>query len=96
MKFKSVFDCYPDADKLFVVGDMPFLKAGEAENHAKTVQGKVEIVTRESQYQETTDLEPFIGDPEKEAADKAAAELKAEQAAQKAAEKEAAAKSKAE
>lgn len=92
MKFKSVFDCYPDADKIFVVGDMPFLNAGEAGNHAKMVSGNVEIVTRASMDAETTVLEPFIDAEtaaklmaEKEAADKAKAEADALEAAEKAA-----------
>lgn len=63
MKFKSVFDCYPGVDLIHVVGDMPFLKAGEAETHAKMVGGKVEVVKRASQYEDTTVLEPF-GEPD--------------------------------
>lgn len=35
-KFKSVFDSYPDAQIIFVVGDMPFLEARHAESHSRS------------------------------------------------------------
>jgi len=80
MNWKSVFDCYPDADKIFVVGDMPFLKLGEAEMHAKKLEQKVEVVTRASQYEDTTALEWTSEEKEayeREAAKKAKAEQEA-------------------
>ena len=77
MNWKSVFDCYPDADKIFVVNDMPFLKMGEAETHAKFVQGKVEVVTRASQYQSPMQEAADKAKAEQEAADKAKAEQEA-------------------
>jgi hypothetical protein len=62
MKFKSVFDCYPDVDVIHVVGDMPFLKAGEAQAYAISVNGTTQVVTRASQYESAAELEPFTGD----------------------------------
>ena len=94
MNWKSVFDCYPDADKIFVVNDMPFLKMGEAETHAKFVQGKVEVVTRASQYQSPMQEAADKAKAEQEAADKAKAEQEAADKAK--AEQEAADKAKAE
>ncbi|MCA0234947.1 MAG: hypothetical protein LCH81_01040 [Bacteroidetes bacterium] len=95
MNWKSVFDCYPDADKIFVVGDMPFLKLGEAEMHAKKLEQKVEVVTRASQYEDTTALE--WTSEEKEAYEREAAKQAEREAAEKAkAEQEAADKARAE
>lgn len=47
-KWKTVFDCYPDANTIYVVDGMPFLEAAQAEGHAKRTGSKVETVQRET------------------------------------------------
>lgn len=46
--WKTVFDCYPDTQTIFVVDGMPFLEAAQAEGHAKRTGAKVETVQRET------------------------------------------------
>ena len=45
-QFEGVFEAHPDADKIFVVNDQPFLDEREAENYARGVKAKVEPLSR--------------------------------------------------
>lgn len=44
--FQNVFANHPDAEQIFVVNGMPFLKRTHADSHARTTGKPVEVVAR--------------------------------------------------
>lgn len=44
--YKSVFECNPGAQEIYVVDGMPFLEAGHAQGHSITTGKPVETVKR--------------------------------------------------
>lgn len=54
--FASVFDCYPQANEIYVVGGMPFLNPSHAQSHSVSTGSPVVTVKRgekPAQVQET-------------------------------------------
>ena len=44
--FQTVFDAYPDAEEIFVVGEMPFISREAAAGHAAHTKASIEEVKR--------------------------------------------------
>lgn len=44
--FENVFNSYPDIDRIYAVGNMPFLTEREARNYARSQNAEVETVLR--------------------------------------------------
>ncbi len=77
--WNNVFDNYPDVDQIYIVDDMPFLRADQAQAHGAATGKPVEPVSRFVQDLATDDLSEAEKDAadEKAAAEKAAADIDA-------------------
>ena len=46
--YQDVFDAYPGIQMIYIVNGQPFIDRKHANNHARTVKKKVQIISRES------------------------------------------------
>lgn len=73
--FKSVFDVYPESEKLYVCDGQPFLTQRAALNHKRSKDGlTVETVTRLAAKAKPKAKKKTAAQVKKEAAEKATAE----------------------